>query len=60
MAGEMAQQLRTLAACKGHKFSFQHPHGSSQPSVVTVPGDLINFSGLLGYCVQVVHFQTSR
>jgi hypothetical protein len=40
-AGEMAQWLRILAALpKGPGFNSQYPHGSSQLSVTSFPGDL--------------------
>ena len=39
-AGEMAQQLRALAALPEDLSSIsQHPHGSSQLSITPVPGD---------------------
>ena len=40
-AGEMAQWLRVLAALpEDLGFNSQHPHGSSQLSIISVPGYL--------------------
>jgi hypothetical protein len=40
-AEEMAQRLRALASLpNGRGFNSQHPHGSSQLSVSSAPGDL--------------------
>jgi hypothetical protein len=40
-AGEMAQQLRTLAGCSPRRpeFTSQNQYGSSHPSITPVPGE---------------------
>ena len=40
----MAQQVRALTDCssRGSRFKFQQPHGSSQLSVTSFPGDLMS------------------
>lgn len=38
-AGEITQQLRELTILPKDQDSNQHPHGSSQLSVIPVPGD---------------------
>ena len=43
---------RTGCACRGPRFSPQHPHVGSQPSITPVPGDLVTFSGLEGHHTQ--------
>lgn len=44
----MAQQSRVLTVpfYRGLGFSSQHPHDSSQPAVISVPGDTVPSSGL--------------
>jgi hypothetical protein len=43
----MAQRIRTLPAlAENPGIMSQHPHGSSQPSVTLVPGDLMPSCGL--------------
>jgi hypothetical protein len=44
-AGEMAQQLRIIAALPEDWLNSQHLHGCSQPSMTPVPGHRIPFSG---------------
>lgn len=34
---------------RGSTFDGQHPHGSPQPSITPVPGDLTPSSGVLGH-----------
>ena len=48
-AGEMAHQLRALAALTEDLGSILAPHGSSQPSGTQVPRDLTPSSGLCGH-----------
>ena len=36
----------TGCSCRGPRFSSQHPHGGSQPSVTPAPGNLMPSSGL--------------
>lgn len=36
---EMAQQLKARLLSQRTSFDLQHPHGSSKPSVILVPGD---------------------
>lgn len=45
-AGEVAQQLKGLAALSGLRFYSQHPHGGSQ-SLTLVPGALMFSSSVL-------------
>jgi hypothetical protein len=47
-AGEVVSQWLEAQAtlAKDPGFSSQHPHGSSQPSIIPVPGDLMLSSGL--------------
>ena len=42
------QQLRACVgySCKGPRFGSQHPHGSSQPSLAPIPGDMMPSSVL--------------
>lgn len=40
---------------QGSRFSSQYPHGSSQPSLTSVPRDLMPSSGLCRHCIQDSH-----
>lgn len=44
-------ELRALTGCSSRvpRFSFYHPHGSSQLFAILSLGHLISFSGLHGY-----------
>lgn len=37
---------RTECSSRGHRFSFQDPHGNSHPSVTPGPGDLMSSSDI--------------
>jgi hypothetical protein len=45
---------------KGFGYSSKYPQGSSQPSVIPVPGDLIPSTDLFRHCTHVVHSHTCR
>lgn len=58
----MAQQLRSMATCcsRESRFSFQHPHGSLQPSITLVSGGPVTFSDLYRHCTHKKHRHTRR
>ena len=60
-AGEMAPQLRALAAFPEDPDLIPSTHNcDSQPSVTPVPGDLTPSSGILVYCMHMMHRHTCR
>lgn len=56
-AVEMAQWLNNFNAYRGLQFGFQHPHGSSQHSVIQTPGVqhlcLISMDTKSAYCTHI-------
>ena len=55
--GDWGGSLLVKSSCcsyRGPRFSSQHSHDSSQPSVTLVPGDQIPSSGLHGHYMHVV------
>lgn len=48
-------------SCKGSKFGFKYPHGVLQPTVTSVPGDLMPPSDFLEFqhaCGTHIHAAT--
>ena len=58
--GEMAQWLRGPGSFRGSRFNSQYSHGSSQPSVPLVPGDLMSSSGFCVYQVSNPHSECTH
>jgi hypothetical protein len=50
----------TGCSCRGPRFSFQYPHGSSYPFVTPRPGDLMPFFSLCEYYMNMEHRDTFR
>jgi hypothetical protein len=50
----------TGCSSRGPRFNSQHPYGSSQPSVILVPRDLMNLLASLASDIHVVHRHTYR
>jgi hypothetical protein len=44
----------TGCSSRGTRFSPQHPHGGSYPSIIPIPKDLKTSSGLWEHCTYVV------
>lgn len=57
-AGETTQTLRALV--EHHRFGSQDPRGSSRPSVILAPRDLVSLPGLLRYHTYTVYTQIGR
>ena len=56
-AGEMSQQLKAHDALATDPGLVSSTHGSSQPAIITDPGDLTPSSGLHRHCM-LVHMHT--
>lgn len=53
-AGVIGSAFRSTShSSRGPRFSSQHPHRSSQPSVTPATGDLMSFPGLCRYCSHI-------